>query len=127
MKSQKDLYFDLVAEHAVHGRVGRARGSARAAETGAAVVSRTTFAPGHSRRSERSCLTAASPSAATEGWTAEAQAAAPPEAAASWFCLEPGTRLERALARGSEAMVRFRVTVSKCASLSPSSMLANSW
>ena len=28
--------------------------------------------------------------------------AAPPEAAASWFSLEPGTRLEKALARGAQ-------------------------
>ena len=33
--------------------------------------------------------------------------AAPPEAAASWFCLEPGTRLEKALARGDAEEARM--------------------
>ena len=33
--------------------------------------------------------------------------AAPPEPAASWFCLEPGTRLERALARGDTKAARL--------------------
>ena len=32
--------------------------------------------------------------------------AAPPEPAASWFCLEPGTRLEKALARGDVTQAR---------------------
>ena len=30
------------------------------------------------------------------------ETSAPPEPAASWFCLEPGTRLEKALARGAQ-------------------------
>ena len=32
--------------------------------------------------------------------------ASPPEPAASWFCLEPGTRLEKALARGDVTRAR---------------------